>query len=184
MIAYLHSYNTIIGILVILAQIDILILIGFWIFKKQLQNTKWYTMVQTHALTFGFVIALIAMLGSLGYSDGMGFEPCKLCWYQRIAMYPMVILLGIAAWKKDFGIKKYVLPLAIIGFIIAIYHTLMQFGIAPELPCSALGYSKSCSERFTTTFGYITIPVMAATAFAYITLLLSHAKTKPTQITQ
>ncbi len=176
MIAYLNTYNTVLGILVVIAQVDIVVLIIMHVFRKQLGNTKIYRWTKTHGLAFGCMVALIAMIGSLGYSDGMGFNPCRLCWYQRILMYPLVVILGIAAWKKDFSIKKYVLPLATIGLVIALYHYLMQIGVAPSLPCSAIGISKSCSERFVTIFGYITIPLMAATAFAYIIALVTQAK--------
>ena len=72
------------------------------------------------------IIALVASLGSLYFSEVLLYVPCELCWYQRILMYPLVILLGIAAVKKDAGIVTYVLPLSIIGGSISIYHYLIQ----------------------------------------------------------
>ncbi len=118
------------------------------------------------AILISFIAALFATLGSLAYSDIFGYNPCKLCWIQRIFMYPNVIILGIALWKKDTGVALYSMVLAGIGGIIAFYHYLTQLGFDPlNLPCSAVGYSESCAKVFVLTFGYITIPVMALSAF-------------------
>lgn len=119
------------------------------------------------------MVALVAMVGSLIYSEIIGYEPCKLCWLQRIFMYSQVILLGMALFKKDYKIISYSIVLSIIGAIIAGYHYLLQLGVASGLPCSAVGYSVSCSQRFVMQYGYITIPMMALSAFVLITLLLS-----------
>jgi disulfide bond formation protein DsbB len=125
------------------------------------------------AVLFSFVVALIATAGSLFYSEIAGFEPCKLCWFQRIFMYPQVILFGIALWKKNETLAVYnSIALSIIGGLIAGYHYLVQIGAAPALPCSAVGYSASCAQRFVMTFGYITIPMMAFTAFMLIIVFM------------
>ena len=108
------------------------------------------------------------MTGSLIYSDVIGYEPCKLCWFQRIFMYPQVFLLALALWKKDKNIIDYTALLSIFGAIIAGYHYLLQLGIAPDLSCGAVGYSVSCAQRFVMNFGYITLPLMAFTAFLMI----------------
>jgi disulfide bond formation protein DsbB len=126
-----------------------------------------------NAIFFSFIVALIATSGSLFYSEVAGFEPCKLCWFQRIFMYPQAILLLIALWKKNGMLAVFnSLALSFIGATIAGYHYLLQIGIAPELPCSAVGYSVACSQRFVMEFGYITIPMMAFTAFALIIAFL------------
>lgn len=132
--------------------------------------------LQRNALALAFIVAFVATAGSLFYSEIIGFEPCKLCWLQRIFMYPQVILLGLALWKRDRGIAIYSIALSIIGVIIAAYHYLLQLGFAPSLPCSAVGYSVSCSQKFVLQFGYITIPMMALTAFIMIILFLLTAK--------
>ncbi len=121
--------------------------------------------VKKNALLFCFIVALLATSGSLFYSDVAGFEPCKLCWYQRILMYPQVILLAVAMKKKDRGMVDSILVLSILGAGIALYHYLLQLDLVPALPCSAVGYSASCSQRFFMNLGYITIPMMALTAF-------------------
>ncbi len=130
------------------------------------------------ALTLAFIVALTATLGSLFFSDVAGYEPCKLCWYQRIFMYPQILLLGFATFKKDKNIINYSLILAIPGMLIALYHYLMQLGFAPALSCAAIGYSASCSKEFVLQFGYITIPLMSLTAFLLIILLLLTTKLK------
>ena len=128
-----------------------------------------------------FLVSLGATVGSLFLSEIAQFEPCKLCWFQRIFMYPQVFLLGIALWKKDLGIYTYSIALSAIGAIIAGYHYLLQIGVAPALPCSAVGYSADCSQRFILQFGYITIPLMAFSAFLLILLLNLNAKYRKSQ---
>ena len=127
------------------------------------------------SLYFAFIVALTATSGSLYFSEGAGFEPCKLCWFQRIFMYPQLILLGTAIIKKAKDVTKYILPLSTIGGFIALYHYIMQISPDPLAPCSTIGFSVSCSERFFTYFGYITIPWMAFSAFLLISLFVLQA---------
>ncbi|NCS99887.1 disulfide bond formation protein B [Candidatus Parcubacteria bacterium] len=115
-----------------------------------------------------FIVALIAMSGSLFYSGVAGFTPCTLCWYQRILMYPHVILLGVALWKEDKRIMDYLIALSTLGVFVSGYHYLLQIGILAPLPCSAIGYSVSCTKTFVMSLGYITIPMMSLTAFLLI----------------
>ncbi len=84
-------------------------------------------------------------------------------------MYPQVLLMGIALIRKEVWMKFYGFIFSAIGAAIALYHYAGQFGVAP-LPCSAVGQSISCSERFVTHFGYITIPMMAFSAFLLMAL--------------
>lgn len=155
------AINTTLGALTVAGQALSLLLLIVLVGRRE----RIINFVGAHALGCSFLVALIATLGSLFYSEIAGYEPCKLCWFQRIFMYPQVVLLGIALWKKDPGVTRYLLALSIIGGAIAGYHYLLQIGVAPELPCSAVGYSVSCSQRFVLQFGYITIPLMAFTAF-------------------
>lgn len=136
---------------------------------KNLLKIKLYRTIAQNARILSFIVALTSMLGSLYFSDIAGFAPCTLCWYQRIAMYPMVFLLGIAIARNDRkNIVDYCLALSAIGAIIAGYHYWLQRGGSQVLPCSAVGYSVSCTQTFTMSYGYITIPVMALTAFLLI----------------
>lgn len=160
------NFSTILGftlsLLVVFGQILILALaLRFAIFKKGNAITNW---IGRNGMLFAFIVTAIAVLGSLSYSDILGFEPCKLCWFQRILMYPQLIILGIGMRIKDRSAALYCLVLSMIGMAVAWYHYLMQLGFVPAT-CSTVGYSVSCAKVFTMHFGYITIPMMALTAF-------------------
>lgn len=122
---------------------------------------------------FAFIVAATATSGSLYFSEGAGFEPCKLCWFQRIFMYPQVIILAVALLKKAHDVEKYILPLSLTGAFIAIYNYILQISPNPLAPCSTIGFSVSCSEKFFTYFGYITIPWMSFSAFILILIFLT-----------
>lgn len=141
--------------------------------KDLLAGKRILTFLQKNSLFFAFAVSLIATLGSLFYSEIAHYEPCKLCWFQRIFMYPLPIILGLAImrnYKKE--IILYSRFLAAIGGAIALYHYYLQRFGDPSVPCSAVGYSVSCAKVFLLTFGYITIPLMSATAFILILVLL------------
>ncbi|NLP49642.1 disulfide oxidoreductase [Bacillus sp. RO1] len=121
------------------------------------------------------IIALVASLGSLYFSEVLLYIPCELCWYQRILMYPLVILLGIAAVKKDAGIATYVLPLSIIGGTISIYHYLIQkvaFFSENSVSCGVV----PCTGQYINWLGFITIPFLALIGFTSITVILFYVK--------
>ncbi len=128
--------------------------------------------IHKKSMLFALIVSLAATLGSLFYSEIAGYEPCKLCWYQRIFMYPQPILLGLAIWLKDRAVIKYILILSIIGGLIALYHYLLQLGVVPNGACAVVGYSVSCARRFVMEMGYITIPMMSLTAFGLIATIL------------
>ena len=113
--------------------------------------------------------AAIATAGSLFFSEVMQLPPCVLCWYQRIAMYPLAAILTVGILSRDSHVRRYVLPLALIGLTIAVYHNLLYYGILPEsiTPCTA---GVSCTSRQIEWLGFITIPLMSLTAFTVITL--------------
>ncbi|MDP3901099.1 MAG: disulfide bond formation protein B [bacterium] len=148
-------------------------ILALFIFARTSEPVRF---LSRHALLLSFLIALTATLGSLFYSEVMGYEPCKLCWVQRIFIYPQVILLGMALVKKQRWILDYALALSVPGLFVAGYHYLLQRGLESSLPCSVVGYSASCSQRFVMEFGYITIPLMAFTAFALIIFLILLSK--------
>lgn len=163
---YFLSSLTMVGQLVILG-----ILVVSVICRKRKRGFRFLGFISAHSLGLSFFVALTATAGSLFYSEIAGFDPCKLCWFQRIFMYPMVLILAIAWWKKDKEIFRYIMTLSVVGAIIASYHYLLQIGVAPVIiPCSTVGYSVSCAQAFSMTFGYITIPLMSLTAFLMIFL--------------
>ncbi|MGY4691650.1 disulfide oxidoreductase [Salibacterium sp. K-3] len=128
--------------------------------------------VTSYGLYAAWLVSAAAVLGSLYFSEGLGFEPCELCWYQRILMYPLVIVLGIAAYDHNTRIIRYVLPLSVIGVLISAYHYLMQKipGFAPVEPCAE---GVPCQGQYINMFGFITIPFLALLGFLLITILLS-----------
>lgn len=160
--------NQILGGLTIIAQIGIIFLIIFLITKRPL----FLRFAADKAIVLAFAVAFVAMAGSLIYSEIIGYEPCKLCWFQRIFMYPQVFILGLALIKKDRVAADYSIMLSVVGAIIAGYHYLLQRGAVPATSCSAVGYSVSCAQKFVMQYGYITIPMMALTAFVAIALLM------------
>lgn len=156
-------------ILTIVGQVAVVVMIIGIIWEKSTKKKNVITeFFSSNGLLIAFLAALISTLGSLFYSEIMGYEPCKLCWFQRIVMYPQVITLGIAMWKKDSRADLAGYALSIIGVVIATYHYLGQIAVVSDLPCSAIGYSQSCSQRFVLDYGYITIPMMAITGFLLI----------------
>lgn len=154
--------------LTLIADLLIIFLLGSIFFKA-----KWMTFFKKYSLKFAFIVALTAMLGSLYYSEILHYTPCTLCWYQRILMYPLVLILGIALWKKDKSVSRYVLPMTIMGSIIAIWHYGTQRLSAPSLFCST---ETSCNTVFSFAYGYITIPLMALSAFVLIFILMYNGK--------
>lgn len=130
--------------------------------------------IAPQAVFLAFGVALVSMVGSLYFSEGAHFLPCKLCWYQRIAMYPLVPMLAVALWKRDSGVRRYGLPLALIGASISTYHVLLER--FPSLETGACDPNNPCSLIWVERFGYLTIPTMALSAFALITVLLLVAR--------
>ncbi|MDO8495477.1 MAG: disulfide bond formation protein B [bacterium] len=126
-------------------------------------------------------MAVTATLGSLFYSNVLGYEPCELCWLQRIFIYPQVAMLVVALWKKDYAVFPYVFTLSVIGAFIAGYHYLLQLGVLPSIICSAVESSTTCSQRYVMDLGYITIPMMALTAFLFLALFSGIALLRKTK---
>ncbi len=119
-----------------------------------------------------FAIALASTAGSLALSELANFPPCELCWYQRILMYPLVILFGLAAFGRNRDARIQGIIFSGIGLIIAAYQTVLQLGVKSIVPCSDRAFTVSCGEVLFKEYGYVTIPVMSLTAFAFILFVL------------
>ena len=139
-----------------------------------LENRAWWL------LFLCWLIAGIATLGSLFFSEVLGLEPCVLCWYQRIAMFPLVPILAIGLYKQDLYSVRYALPLAGAGTLIALYHFLLYTGFVPKgmQPC---GRGLSCADVKLELAGFLTIPLMSLLAFSLILVLLVAATRKSPQ---
>ncbi len=128
-------------------------------------------------LIFGaWLIASVAALGSLFFSEIMELPPCSLCWYQRIFMFPLPLVLLAGLVPYDGRASRYALPLALAGTAVALWHTLLYVGILPEAaaPCTR---GVSCTEPTFELFGFLSIPILSLLCFSAIaTLLLLHRK--------
>ncbi|MFT4283139.1 MAG: disulfide bond formation protein B [Candidatus Woesearchaeota archaeon] len=159
------AISTLLYTLTALSQILILLVLFIFIFKRK----KLFGFIKKFSYEtklFTFFVALGATLGSLYYSEILSFNPCLLCWYQRIFMYPLVILLGVDLFLKE-KTRKSTIILSVIGALIALYHYIVQ--LSSVFSCNVGGVD--CAIRYTFGFGYITIPVMAFTAFLLIAML-------------
>jgi disulfide bond formation protein DsbB len=129
---------------------------------------------QEYGPYLAFGTALLAMLGSLYYSQIAGFVPCTLCWYQRMLMYPLVLITLVGIIKQDESLPDYVLPLSIIGIGVAAYHYLIQVGVFSHSSVCTVGVP--CDQRWVNYFGFVTIPLMSLTAFVIITAVMALCK--------
>lgn len=133
-----------------------------------------------HGIPIAFFVALAAASISLFYSNYVGYPPCELCWWQRIFMYPQVLLLGIAWYERDKKITSYALPLAVLGAVVSLYQNYLSWGGSALWNCAAAVDAVSCTQRFVFEFGFVTIPLMSLTSFALVIFFLglSHANAK------
>ena len=159
-------FTQIFSILTVIGQFMILTaVVSILIYRKR--KNPLLAFAAKNAVLFALVVASISMFGSLFYSEVADYTPCELCWFQRILMYPQVLILLIAFKMKDKNVVNYSIAMSIIGIVIASYHYLLQRGFAPAV-CSSVGTSVSCSTTFVLQYGYITIPMMSLTAFSMI----------------
>ena len=129
------------------------------------KNTNW------NILFICWLLVSVSALGSLFFSFVMEFAPCVLCWYQRIFLFPLVLILAIGLFPFDKKVVKFALPLAIAGWLTAAYHNLLYAGIIPESiqPCSK---GVSCTEEYIKLFGFLSIPMLSLLSFSAIVTLL------------
>jgi hypothetical protein len=123
------------------------------------------------ALVIAAVAAATCTAGSLYFSEVADFVPCTLCWYQRIAMYPLVVILAIAAVRRDRDIWHYVVPLAGIGAAISTYHYIVEW--FPEADSGVCKSTIPCTFVWFREFGFISLPLMALCGFALILTLVT-----------
>jgi disulfide bond formation protein DsbB len=117
-----------------------------------------------YELWAAFVVAAVGTGGSLFFSEVAGFVPCDLCWFQRICMYPLSILTLLAAWRGDYRIVRYLLPLPVVGAGVSIYHMLIENAVIKEPSSCRIG-GAGCVVKWIDEFGYVTIPTLALTGF-------------------
>lgn len=126
-------------------------------------------------LLMAWLVATAATSGALFLGEVMGMTPCVLCWYQRIAIFPLVLMLPVGLFPFDAKVAKFALPLTITGLLTAAYHNLLYTGLIPKSiqPCSP---GVSCTEKYIELFGFASIPLLSLLALAAMTTLLMIVK--------
>lgn len=134
--------------------------------------------LRSYGIYMAWLVSIVATAGSLYLSEILHYEPCRLCWFQRIFMYPQVILLGIAAYRQDRNIIAYSIPLSAVGAAISVYHYSLQKipFMAELLPCRV---GIPCNFDYINWLGFITIPFLALIAAVLIIVFLWAAKEQP-----
>lgn len=164
--------------LVAYAVVAVLVVVGVWNRVSSPPDSarspflgNFWAQGKDSALGIACIVALVATLGSLYLSEIANYPPCTLCWLQRIAMYPLVVILGMGALREDRAIGWYALPLAGIGAALAFYHVLVQRvpGLDQATSCSA---EAPCNAMWVREFGFVSIPIMALGAFLLIAALV------------
>jgi disulfide bond formation protein DsbB len=175
-----QTLTTLFALLAVVANVAVL---GFLVLAvvarvsdggARLRDSVWERVGEV-ALPLAAIVGFTATLGSLYYSEVQNLIPCTLCWYQRIAMYPLPLILGIAAWRHDRDVWHYVVPIAVIGAIIAGYHYQLEW--FPDQGSGACSLVTPCNViPFARKFGFVTLSYMALSGFLLITALTWIAK--------
>ena len=166
----IHYLNVFLGSGAIVLQIFSVVVL-FLLFFGPKKNI-FLDYVNKHFLVSSFLLALFSSIFPLIYSEIINFPPCSLCWWQRVFMFPLAFMFGIAFWDKDRRVIRYALPLLCAGFLVSVYQNFFYyFGESSTLPCDASGVS--CYQKLVYEFGgYISIPMLALTAFGTLLVLL------------
>jgi disulfide bond formation protein DsbB len=172
------------ALLALSAEVVVVAAIPLWVLARWSQRIRMVAAtsadaVSGAALPLAFVVAAISMAGSLYFSEVAHFTPCRLCWYQRICMYPLALLLGVAAWRREYNIRIYGALLAAIGVVISSYHVLVEH--YPSLESNVCDPTNPCTLIWVKRLGYLTIPTMALSGFALILTLLALARPPSTE---
>lgn len=163
---------TLLAILAVVAQVTVVVCAGAWLVQKLTSSRPFDAITQligADALRIAALAAVVATVGSLYFSEVRNFQPCNLCWFQRIGMYPLAVLLVVASITNDRRIGRYIFPLAFAGAAVSIYHYQLErfpqqesISCSKEIPCTTIWFE---------AFGYITLPMLALSAFALISML-------------
>jgi disulfide bond formation protein DsbB len=172
-----QTLSTFFAVLTVIANAVVLVVVVSWALGKgwapaarlvpALRGT-----IGSTAIYLAWGVAVVSTLGSLYYSEVANFPPCDLCWYQRIAMYPLAVILGIAAFRDDVAVRWYVWPLTAIGAAIALYHYQLEWFPDQGSFCAV---DNPCTVVWVREFGYISIAWMAFSGFTLIATLLALA---------
>lgn len=123
-----------------------------------------------YALFCSWIVSLMGVIGSLYFSEILGWLPCEFCWYQRILLYPLALVQGIAFFRRDYQQAIYILPFALMGIVVSLYHFLMQKFPAIEL-LIRIACAVPNTGAYINWFGFITIPFLSLVSFIAIAFL-------------
>ncbi len=167
-------FNTLVAIGTVALQVCAGILVYIAVFYNRFKETALVQGIVRYSVVVAMIVSLFGVMGSLAYSQIIGFEPCVLCWWQRVFQYPLFFIFAAAVCMKERSLKLlgYVLPMAIVGLGFSTYHYLVQRLDSVTSSCDVMGQSPSCAGYYVFEFGYVTIPMMALTIFA-MTIILS-----------
>ena len=160
-------YSTLLALLALVALVAAIALLVY----RVVRGSAAAGLLAGKAIWLAWLVALVATVGSLIYSEVIHFEPCRLCWFQRIAMYPLSIVLLVGAIRREFQVKYYALPMSLIGLGISVYHYLIQ--TFPSLEGGSCDPANPCSAKFVNIFDFISIPFMAGCGFIVISVILA-----------
>lgn len=151
----------------IIALVSMLTLTSFFVLREG-PSIDLLRFINKEVPKLMLLVVFFAAASSLYYSEVLGYLPCKLCWYQRIFLYPQILILTMGLINKDKQVINYSIMLSIIGAFVALDHYILQFSSISFIPCSS--EIVSCSKRYVFEYGYITFPLMSLSAFALIIL--------------
>ncbi|MES1247056.1 MAG: disulfide bond formation protein B [Actinomycetota bacterium] len=158
-----HSVVTALAVLGLVGQaLIVVLLLWFLVARESLRRLLW-----GYERWAGFVVAAIATGGSLFLSQVAGFVPCEMCWFQRICMYPLSILLLFLAWHGDNRAARYLFVFPVVGSGVSIYHILIENHVVATPSACEIG-GAGCAVKWIDYFGYMTIPTLALTAFVLL----------------
>ena len=160
-------FNNFFAILTVVALVGA---VGLLVFRM-VKGPEAATLLGDKAVWLAWVVALVATVGSLMYSELFHYVPCRLCWFQRIAMYPLAIVLLVGAIRREAAVKFYAIPIALVGLVISVYHNVLQF--FPSLEGTSCDPLVPCSARSIEMFGFMDLPFMAGAGFIVIAVLLA-----------
>jgi disulfide bond formation protein DsbB len=155
-------------------QVATIVLIVVFLLQKKVTDLRDIgDAVALWGLWLGTAGALGGIALTLFYSEVLGFAPCGLCWFQRVFLYPQLVIFVIAVWKKDRLAALYSIALSVLGAIVALYNHYLQMGGTSVIPCPASGgIASDCAQRFLFEFGYLTFPLMSFSLFAFLIVVM------------
>lgn len=134
--------------------------------------------LKPYVAKWGLLVALFATLSSVAltlvYSEVFGIIPCGLCWFERIALYPQILLCFVAVWYRDTLMPRYGIALSAFGLAISSYHHYIQIGGTQFIKCPIAGAGADCAKRFMFEFNFVTFPLLAAALFLFLIVLYTY----------